>query len=454
VAAALEKEVRRRRMPKSLHEVKVIFKTWDEDGSGTISLKELQHVMQRLAPGMREEDLAALLREADKNNNGLIEYEEFVDWLTLPTSGISINSGSASVFDLDSVLRPLFDVYDQDKSGTISLEELQNMQETLRNAVMASHDEDTVSELPIAFASDVGEWFDHDHDGNIGFEEFVEWQRQSLEASEVSQARLVELVQKLAVILQSVFMVRGVDHHQRDIGHHPSVVCNPLLDGLMKKVADASRELWGHHHEEEIKWLHEPETWEMIPKGMSVAALKKTHMRAKFPAKVKRIELEVHCVPDVRPKKQQGESAHWLALVVRHCHVANKEPEEHPFYYEYTGAKWMDTGHEGYEAAERALPAELRIFSLMLTEADFGSDMRWEQVQHALNCAVSMCFLTRSEVVRLNREASAFVTSHGADGQNLILETLHFTPLQVMFMLSEFRVVPASPLWASERLQL
>jgi len=135
--------------------------------------------------------------------------------------------------------------------------------------------------------------------------------------------------------------------------------------------------------------------------------------------------------------------------------VANKAAEEQPFYYKYDGKKWLESSNEGYEAAEKALPAELRLYSLMLTEADFANDMKWEHVQSALSSAVSMCFLKRTEVTRLNQEALDFVNSQSpAGGEQLCLETLHFTPLQVMFMLSQFRVVPRSPLWETERVQL
>jgi len=58
------------------------FEEWDEDGSGTISEEELTRVMQKLDPKFTEAMAASLFAAADANQDGKVDYIEFVHWLT------------------------------------------------------------------------------------------------------------------------------------------------------------------------------------------------------------------------------------------------------------------------------------------------------------------------------------------------------------------------------------
>ncbi|EAN33001.1 EF hand family protein [Theileria parva strain Muguga] len=54
------------------------FKVFDRDGNGFISAQELRHVMTNLGERLTDEEVDEMLREADVDGDGKINYEEFV----------------------------------------------------------------------------------------------------------------------------------------------------------------------------------------------------------------------------------------------------------------------------------------------------------------------------------------------------------------------------------------
>lgn len=54
------------------------FKVFDRDGSGCISAAELRHVMSNLGENLSDEELDEMLKEADADDSGRINYEEFI----------------------------------------------------------------------------------------------------------------------------------------------------------------------------------------------------------------------------------------------------------------------------------------------------------------------------------------------------------------------------------------
>lgn len=106
------------------------------DGDGTISLNELGTVMRSLGRRPTEQELQDILNGIDKDHNGTIDFNEFVDLmgrselsLLSPTASGSNNTGTA---DLNlspedeelSELYAAFKEFDKDSSGKISIAEL------------------------------------------------------------------------------------------------------------------------------------------------------------------------------------------------------------------------------------------------------------------------------------------------------------------------------------------
>jgi calmodulin len=54
------------------------FKVFDKDGNGFISAEELRHVMTNLGEKLTDEEVNEMIREADQDGDGQVDYSEFV----------------------------------------------------------------------------------------------------------------------------------------------------------------------------------------------------------------------------------------------------------------------------------------------------------------------------------------------------------------------------------------
>ena len=59
-------------------EVLNAFKLFDKEGNGLININELKHIMLTVGNNISETELNDLLKEADTDNDGYINYEEFI----------------------------------------------------------------------------------------------------------------------------------------------------------------------------------------------------------------------------------------------------------------------------------------------------------------------------------------------------------------------------------------
>eukprot|EP00440_Ansanella_granifera_P034636 gb/GFBE01037576.1/.p1 GENE.gb/GFBE01037576.1/~~gb/GFBE01037576.1/.p1 ORF type:complete len:171 (+),score=41.77 gb/GFBE01037576.1/:1-513(+) len=62
-------------------EILKVFESWDTDGDGYITKSELERVLVLLNPSFTKKDMTKLMKAADKNGDGKIDYEEFTAWL-------------------------------------------------------------------------------------------------------------------------------------------------------------------------------------------------------------------------------------------------------------------------------------------------------------------------------------------------------------------------------------
>ena len=58
---------------------------FDRDGDGMISSSELRHAMTSLGEKLSPDEVDEMLREADGDGDGLVNYVEFVSILTAKT---------------------------------------------------------------------------------------------------------------------------------------------------------------------------------------------------------------------------------------------------------------------------------------------------------------------------------------------------------------------------------
>ncbi|GJM96414.1 hypothetical protein PR202_ga13245 [Eleusine coracana subsp. coracana] len=63
--------------PDSEEELRESFKLFDADQNGYISADELRRMMENLGEKLTDKEVEDMIREADKDGDGLVSYEEF-----------------------------------------------------------------------------------------------------------------------------------------------------------------------------------------------------------------------------------------------------------------------------------------------------------------------------------------------------------------------------------------
>jgi len=63
---------------KTPDEVLEAFRVFDKDGKGVISVEDLKSHMSNLGERLQENEVVDLIKDADPNGTGLVNYEEFV----------------------------------------------------------------------------------------------------------------------------------------------------------------------------------------------------------------------------------------------------------------------------------------------------------------------------------------------------------------------------------------
>lgn len=84
--------------------VRKIFREWDANGDGLISRKELLDVFETLDPTFPLNELDDLLVNCDKNKDGKISYDEFVNNLWPTTTGCEVVEEPTAEAKVEGVL--------------------------------------------------------------------------------------------------------------------------------------------------------------------------------------------------------------------------------------------------------------------------------------------------------------------------------------------------------------
>ncbi|XP_074558494.1 calmodulin-like [Curcuma longa] len=74
--------VRKMKGSDSEEELKEAFKVFDKDQNGFISKNELKNVMMSLGEKLTDEEVDQMIKEADLDGDGQVNYEEFVKMMT------------------------------------------------------------------------------------------------------------------------------------------------------------------------------------------------------------------------------------------------------------------------------------------------------------------------------------------------------------------------------------
>ncbi|XP_062620975.1 calmodulin-A-like [Saccostrea cucullata] len=66
-------------------ELREAFQVFDKDGNGYISKEELHLVMNNLGEKLTDEEITDMIREADSDGDGQVNYREFVNMMEKPS---------------------------------------------------------------------------------------------------------------------------------------------------------------------------------------------------------------------------------------------------------------------------------------------------------------------------------------------------------------------------------
>lgn len=132
-------------------QIEEVFNIFDKDGDGTVSSSELQDVMNALGHQISEVEAIELVGILDKDGDGTLDLEEFAAYM----AGV-MNEDESD----DSWIETIFEMFDQDKSGSISREEFGQILSTLGAQLTHEDIEAIINEI------------DEDESGTIDMEEF------------------------------------------------------------------------------------------------------------------------------------------------------------------------------------------------------------------------------------------------------------------------------------------
>lgn len=137
---------------EELKEMKEAFALFDKNGDGKISAKELGTVMRSLGQNPTDADIQDLVKKADTDGNGTIEFNEFA-----PLMKKFMKPQEKAEDDL----RDAFNVFDKDGNGYISAAELRHIMTNLGEKLTDEEVDDMMKEADV------------DGDGQVNYDEFV-----------------------------------------------------------------------------------------------------------------------------------------------------------------------------------------------------------------------------------------------------------------------------------------
>lgn len=109
-------------------ELKSVFATFDKNRDGFITKQELSESLKNIGISTSERDVLEMVQRVDVNGDGLIDFDEFCELFESMMSGEDEKGGKVGdkndVDHEDGDLKDAFDVFDGDKNGLISVEEL------------------------------------------------------------------------------------------------------------------------------------------------------------------------------------------------------------------------------------------------------------------------------------------------------------------------------------------
>ena len=128
------------------------FAEFDANNDGFISRDELLNVMTSFGHEISDEELDNMIRMADSDGNGLVDFNEF----------LCLMDGNPPTLNVDEEMENLFSLIDTNGDGFLSEKEVRNMMKNLGEKVKKKDVRKIIKEA------------DKNKDGKISFDEFKE----------------------------------------------------------------------------------------------------------------------------------------------------------------------------------------------------------------------------------------------------------------------------------------
>ncbi|CRH03075.1 centrin-1, putative [Plasmodium relictum] len=132
-------------------EIKEAFDLFDTNGTGRIDAKELKVAMRALGFEPKKEDIRKIIADVDKDGSGTIDFNDFLDIMTI----------KMSERDPKEEILKAFRLFDDDETGKISFKNLKRVAKELGENITDEEIQEMIDEA------------DRDGDGEINEEEFM-----------------------------------------------------------------------------------------------------------------------------------------------------------------------------------------------------------------------------------------------------------------------------------------
>ena len=129
-----------------------------QDGSGTITTKELLPVLRSIGQNPTEDEILNLVIEYDVNGDGTIDFEEFLEMMIKHSKDI----------DQTLEIKEAFKIFDRDGNGYIDAKELKHVVTRMGHVLTAAEADEFMKEA------------DLDGDGKLDYNEFMKMMLESL----------------------------------------------------------------------------------------------------------------------------------------------------------------------------------------------------------------------------------------------------------------------------------
>ncbi|XP_076437746.1 uncharacterized protein LOC143276953 isoform X2 [Babylonia areolata] len=113
---------------KEKQELESVFEMFDKNKDGKISCEELGVVLRTLGHRYSHAEIEDMIKIADKNDNGFVEYDEFVLLMKRASAATAAQEGgqeeAAAPKEAPDEAREAFEIFDMDGNGYIDRHEL------------------------------------------------------------------------------------------------------------------------------------------------------------------------------------------------------------------------------------------------------------------------------------------------------------------------------------------